>query len=394
MVKLLVSDVAWVVFLTFTLTASEGFQLQGPSGPLVAQLGGSVLLPCAAESPLPLEELEVEWRRADSGALLHLFQEGEERPESQDHVYAGRAHFFTEEVARGNYSIMLHNVTMQDAGNYTCKVFTNVESSNIIVEVYLERLWVSGGGVVFAHAADEVVLNCSVDSHIPADKLEEVTWRRKDKTLVLLYQDGEVVSESSDPKYQGRVQFYSEDISKGDLSLRLKDIRTEDKGEYICTAHSGDLSANTTVVLKALGFSNVHISILVLCTITLLYTLGYTILAWLLLRKKENSPTACLIHFSRFLCPDILLGICFILWGFAEGSLGEASACATLNFVRVLLLMKTAPYLDQLPGIFHKLKTLGAPAVYTMVTIVVLSVHYRSKQNLLEALSTMDLYAT
>ncbi|XP_063049090.1 myelin-oligodendrocyte glycoprotein-like [Engraulis encrasicolus] len=253
MVKLLVSDVTWVVLLTFMLTASEGFQLQGPSGPLAAQLGGSVLLPCAAESPLPLEELEVEWRRADSGALLHLFQEGEERPESQDHVYAGRVHFFTEEFARGNYSIMLHNVTMQDVGDYTCKVFTNVESENIIVEVYLEFLLVRGGGVVFAHAADEVVLNCSVDSHIPADKLEEVTWRRKDLTLVLLYQDGEVVSDASDPKYQVRAQLFSEDIHKGDFSLKLKDVRTEDKGEYICTAHSGDLSANTTVVLRALG---------------------------------------------------------------------------------------------------------------------------------------------
>ncbi|XP_063045247.1 V-set domain-containing T-cell activation inhibitor 1-like [Engraulis encrasicolus] len=113
----------------------SGFQLQGLSGPLVAQLGGSVLLPCAAESPLPLEELEVEWRRADSGALLHLFQEGEERPESQDRAYRGRVAFFPVEMAKGNFSILLKNVSEEDIGVYSCKVFTEHEAEEVKVDV-------------------------------------------------------------------------------------------------------------------------------------------------------------------------------------------------------------------------------------------------------------------
>ncbi|XP_063045253.1 uncharacterized protein LOC134439280 [Engraulis encrasicolus] len=111
------------------------FQLQGPSSPLAAQLGGSVLLPCAAESPLPLEELEVEWRRANSGALLHLFQEGEERPESQDQAYRGRVDFFRVDMAKGNFSILLKNVSQADPGVYSCKVSTKNEAHNITVEL-------------------------------------------------------------------------------------------------------------------------------------------------------------------------------------------------------------------------------------------------------------------
>ena len=115
---------------------SVAFLLRGPAGPLVAQLGGSVLLPCSAETPLPLEELEVEWRRTDSKALVHLFQEGESRPESQSDAYRDRAHFFTErEIAKGNYSLLLRNVTTDDAGTYSCGVYRNEETGEIAVEI-------------------------------------------------------------------------------------------------------------------------------------------------------------------------------------------------------------------------------------------------------------------
>lgn len=101
---------------------------------MVVQLGGSVLLPCSVKTPLPLEELEVEWRR-HSDELVHLFQEGEERPESQSYQYSGRAHFLTDGVTTGNYSLLLTNATSADAGIYVCKVFTNLNSEEITAEI-------------------------------------------------------------------------------------------------------------------------------------------------------------------------------------------------------------------------------------------------------------------
>ena len=101
----------------------------------MAQLGGSVLLPCSVETPLPLEELEVEWRRTDSESLVHLFQEGEVRPESQNYDYKGRAHLSFDKVAKGNYSLLLENVTASDRGLYRCVVYTDLESSEITCEI-------------------------------------------------------------------------------------------------------------------------------------------------------------------------------------------------------------------------------------------------------------------
>ena len=117
-----------------------------------------------------------------------------------------------------------------------------------------EYLVVTGAGVVSASMGEAVVLNCSVDSHIPPEELIEVSWRRTDQgMLVLLYQHGEVLPDSSHERYRGRAEFFTTEIPKGNFSLRLRNLRTEDKGEYICEAHSGLLSANTTVELLSLG---------------------------------------------------------------------------------------------------------------------------------------------
>ncbi|XP_062404728.1 butyrophilin-like protein 2 [Sardina pilchardus] len=136
-----------------------------------------------------------------------------------------------------------------------------------------ESLVVTGTGhPVFAYVEGEVVLNCSVDSS--TQSLEEVTWKRKDNEIpVLLYEEGKVRSDSSHDRYRGRAEFAKEN-SKSDFSLRLKDLRTVDKGEYICVVHSGQLSANTTVTLLGLGFSSTQTLVLVLCSVSLVLSLG------------------------------------------------------------------------------------------------------------------------
>ncbi|KAF7704902.1 hypothetical protein HF521_020188 [Silurus meridionalis] len=248
------------VLLWFHLLLSvifcNGFHVQGPSDPLTVQLRDSVMLPCFVETPLPMEELEVEWKRIDSGSLVHLWQNGESRPESQNQRYHERAHFFSEEVAHGNFSLLLTNVTQEDAGVYKCVVHTNQHSDETLIKIMeTERLIVSGGHVISAYAGEEITLNCSVDSHIPSEKIEEVSWKKQDEDLLLLlYQEGEILTESTHGRFKGRVEFFSaEDRNKGNFSMRLKDVRTKDRGLYICSAFSGDLSDNTTVEVQQLA---------------------------------------------------------------------------------------------------------------------------------------------
>ncbi|XP_073712800.1 junctional adhesion molecule-like [Misgurnus anguillicaudatus] len=253
--------VLYCIFISALLMIADGFTVKGPSGPLVVPLGGSVVLPCSVDSLLPLDDLEVDWKRPDTETLVHLYEGGDIRPEAQHQDYHDRAHFFTEDIKHGNFSLLLNNLTAEDEGQYTCKVHTGQESNETVVEIkHVERLIVSGSNKsISVYAGEDVTLSCSVDSHIKPEEIEEVSWKKRDKgepITVLLYQSNETQSESSDEQYRDRVEFFTDEIHRGNFSLRLKRVRTEDKGVYICQVFTGRLSANTTVILERLGESN------------------------------------------------------------------------------------------------------------------------------------------
>ncbi|KAI2666788.1 Butyrophilin-like protein 2 [Labeo rohita] len=246
--------------------------VHGPSGPLVAPLGSSVVLPCSVDQLLSVKDLEVEWRRTDSDTLVHLYQDGETQTGVQQEDYQDRAHFFTEEIQSGNFSLRLDNLRAEDEGRYTCTVQNQEETGETVVEIKVdgvEHLRVSGSSrSISASAGEDVTLKCSVDSHITLEDIEEVSWMKTDEDediMVLLYQNNEALPEASDERYRDRVEFFTDEIPKGNFSLRLKSVRTEDKGVYMCEVSAGGLSANTTVELERLGLivqnsnTNVHL---------------------------------------------------------------------------------------------------------------------------------------
>ncbi|XDV12319.1 hypothetical protein PO909_001023 [Leuciscus waleckii] len=138
----------------------------------------------------------------------------------------------------------------------------------LFICILSEHLLVSGSHEsISASVGEDVTLNCSVDSHITHENIEEVSWRKTDEDediLVLLYQN-EALPDSSDERYRDRVEFFTDEIPKGNFSLRLKSVRTEDKGVYMCHVFAGGFSANATVVLERLGFSVSHIMVFILC---------------------------------------------------------------------------------------------------------------------------------
>ncbi|CAM4333566.1 unnamed protein product [Leuciscus chuanchicus] len=173
---------------------ADGFIVRGPSDPLVSHLGSPVVLPCYVDKPLPVEDLKVEWRRTDSETLVHLYQDGESRAEVQQQDYHDRAHFFTDQIQHGNFSLHLDNLRTEDKGIYRCKVYSQQFAGKTLVEIKdVEYLQVSGSDEsISAYVGEDVTLNCSVDSHIKPEHIEQVSWRKTDEDediLVLLYQN-------------------------------------------------------------------------------------------------------------------------------------------------------------------------------------------------------------
>ncbi|XP_077058648.1 uncharacterized protein LOC143711200 isoform X2 [Siphateles boraxobius] len=307
------------IFVAFTLMVSDGFLVKGPSGPLVVALGSSVVLPCYVDEPLPLKGLKMIWIRTDINTLVHLFVNGNSRPDAQYQDYHDRAHFFTDQIKHGNFSLHLENLRAEDKGFYTCKVFTELDAGETFVEIKeVEYLNVSGSDdPVSAFVGEDVTLNCSVHSHIPPEHIEWVSWRKTDEDeniQVLLLQRNKIQPDSSDERYRDRVEFFTDEIPKGNFSLTLKRTRYGDKGVYMCHVKTGHLSANTTAVLERLGFSVLHTMILALC----ISASGSALLLFLIHCTLQNDWTAPYLNICLNFLPNIMMFVALILWGISN----------------------------------------------------------------------------
>ncbi|XP_073695421.1 uncharacterized protein [Garra rufa] len=369
--------------LIFTFVAvipviSDGLIVKGPSGPLVAPLGSSVVLPCSVDKPLPVEDLEVAWRRTDSDTLVHLFQDGESHTEVQQQDYQDRANFFTEDIQRGNFSLRLDNLKAEDEGQYTCTVQSHEESGETVVEIKdVVRLLVSGSDQsISASVGEDITLNCSVDSHIQPEHIE-VTWKKTDENIqVLLFQNNATLPDSSNERYRDRVEFFTDETPKGNFSLRLKSVRTEDKGVYMCEVFAGGLSANTTVELEQLGFSVLHIMVLILCA----SASGSAILLCCLIYCRYQNDSTLHLHLLLVVCPNMIMFFAFVFWGASEGSVSESVCCCALYFLRPLLLLWAAPFIEHLFSAQIKtwIKKYSYVAEYTVFSVVVYSALFAS----------------
>ncbi|XP_059414994.1 butyrophilin-like protein 2 [Carassius carassius] len=322
-------------------------------------------------------DLRVEWIRTDSETLVHLYQDGESRPEVQQQDYHDRAHFFTDQIQHGNFSLCLDNLRAEDEGRYTCRVYSQQDSGETVVQIKHECLLVSGSDrSISAHDGEDVTLNCSVDSHIKPEHIE-VSWIRTDgDILVLFFQNNKTLPDSSDEQYRDRVEFFTAEIPKGNFSLRLKSVRTEDKGVYMCQVFAGGLSANVTVELEQLGFSSWHIAVLFFCfaagsgAVLLLCSLIYC--------RYKNTVTSSIImnlQVSLVFCPNICMLFAFMLWGFTEGSLLETVTCSALYLLRPVMLMWALRYLKCLQDNQKSwIRFFRITKEYAILTVIVYSV--------------------
>ncbi|KAJ8287163.1 hypothetical protein GJAV_G00048340 [Gymnothorax javanicus] len=362
----------------FIAIRTEAFTVLGPAMPLVVQAGKSVTLPCSADTPLPTLDLEVQWMRVDSGSIVHMFQEGGSRPESQSPSYRSRAEFFSEEISKGNFSLLLMNVTSKDKGLYKCVVLTDQESHETTVKIDIERLTVTGAvEPVLAYAGEDVILNCTVDTHVPVGELQ-VQWIKIDgEILVLLFDEGESRPESQDVRFRGRAEFFSEEIPKGNFSMKLRDVKTDDRGEFMCRVDTDIKSVNATAWLQEQGFSTLKLCVLGLTFAAAVFAVLSCIPAVCQMKremkKKDEGSRAGCLYFLQVSIPCILIFIAFIIWGTIEGSVGEACVCGAINLVRIPMIFRVAPF-KRHGKCFERLTNMAVPLEMFVLTTVVNSV--------------------
>ncbi|XP_052320472.1 butyrophilin subfamily 1 member A1-like isoform X41 [Oncorhynchus keta] len=189
--------VALTVPIRAAQPAQETFTLTVPNGPTSTLSGSSVSLLCQVSPLFNVEPLEVRWYHSSnihSPALLYKDHKIQETPVVPR--YRGRVSL-TGGMERGNVSLTLERVTLEDRGEYVCQVSSEqwYEKASVFLTVnvtgrepVLSVAEARGGG------GGQVNVTCSSEGWSPQPKL---TWRNKDGAEIRNEQE---VLNTSDPQ--------------------------------------------------------------------------------------------------------------------------------------------------------------------------------------------------
>ncbi|KAG6927423.1 HERV-H LTR-associating 2, partial [Chelydra serpentina] len=84
-----------------------------------------VLLPCIVGEggAMHLADVTVNWQDSETQEIVHSFYHSKDHLEHQGERFRGRTQLFPQEFSKGNASLLLKRLTLNDTGNYSCHAF-------------------------------------------------------------------------------------------------------------------------------------------------------------------------------------------------------------------------------------------------------------------------------
>ncbi|XP_078422661.1 butyrophilin subfamily 1 member A1-like isoform X3 [Cetorhinus maximus] len=128
-----------VFLLAFHPVLSERFHVFVPEDPIVVVVDEDVVLECQLVPDISLDNLEIRWFKLDSDSPVHLYTDGQDRPDVQDKAYQGRTELFKDEFLRGNASLKLKRIKTSDEGSYTCFVDSKTYRDEAVINLKVEE---------------------------------------------------------------------------------------------------------------------------------------------------------------------------------------------------------------------------------------------------------------
>ncbi|XP_067378874.1 butyrophilin-like protein 2 [Channa argus] len=217
----------------------------------------SVQLPCKTTVHLP-EDVKVEWRNSYNW-MIHVCQNGFDKPEEQDEEYISRTEVKKNLLKTGDLSLTLKYPTVRDRNTYTCIIYSS--EGHILMKEDVQLL-VKDCQVEVEEGVESVQLPFRTTANLPGDA--KVDWKREEpepKMTVHLYQKGFDQAEEQNQFYKGRTELNKDHQKTGDFSLTLKYPTVRDNGTYVCYFRSLNIWRENTVLLKVKSQLSIYLKV-------------------------------------------------------------------------------------------------------------------------------------
>uniref|UniRef100_A0A8C0IUG0 Ig-like domain-containing protein n=1 Tax=Chelonoidis abingdonii TaxID=106734 RepID=A0A8C0IUG0_CHEAB len=144
---------------------------------IVAQFQGDVTLSCLFPSQpgMNLQRLTLTWQKERVGAealVAHSYYYGKEQLERQDQIYRNRTQMDPEGLARGNASLTLRGVRIQDEGIYLCHITSEQGKISVRRQV-----------AVMGNVSSQVTLTCRAEGGYPEASVLWLDGARNNMTV-------------------------------------------------------------------------------------------------------------------------------------------------------------------------------------------------------------------
>ncbi|XP_038644692.1 T-lymphocyte activation antigen CD80-like, partial [Scyliorhinus canicula] len=103
------------------------------------EVGDRALLPCRTD-PHQMDSANVYWQKLPDDDVVLYYWKGKEHPQNQHHRYSNRTQMDNTQFLKGNLSLTLLKVTLNDTGDYQCIIKKKQRGTP---EKYLIRLIVN-----------------------------------------------------------------------------------------------------------------------------------------------------------------------------------------------------------------------------------------------------------